>query len=420
MVPPVKDTLQRSRRIRSAAVASSALSVLLLLDLTGISVPYAATLLLPLRDLELPVLEGAMALTGLLWAVWVIYRPTDSKKLPAHPAAAPRPAEKSLMDELDKFGEDGGLSDEDVDRIIRHSLHVRAIVRAIERAAFSFVALWVCLTVLSNLDQLVPWGLTIILWVLLFVELNQKATVVMGALYATIVGVSALVYALPYRAARKELLVSDEGRTKSLGRVLSIRGEDHRGRPPRTWRYSLWLTYRSLRGDKRPNPNEYPFGDPYYLLADKKRRTPSFRWCIVYQSNTLGIIARRLPSRLKRLYGRGNLTISAFAVRVSGDGFILRPYPRSVPEAPPHDELSFDELTYHARQIEPYKDQGEITLKFAAKVVRYSVGSDPEVGKEQARRFKTPGGLKVLGVIQDETVKREEPKDAAKPADHKA
>lgn len=307
------------------------------------------------------------------------------------PAVAPSP---SKGPEPSVEYDDDDVPQSTVDRLIQRAEAAKLLKRATGRAVILLAMLGVAYFLVVNLDSLPLWGILIVFYMLVFVQLHQTYTTLMVAFWLTLSLFLGTVYAVPYRMLRKQLQVRYGRQEKTLGRVLRIRGVDSKGQIPPTMSYGLWFAWRSLRrkfSSRKadiPSAHEFPLGDPYYLRGNPSRGIKSFGMSIIYQPNTLGIIRRRFhPSAL---YATGTLEGKLFSWTLHSDGINLRAIPPKFVIPVGHDELTKDAPTYHARTMEPYRTVVRGSLERAAGQVERGVRSDAALAKESVREFTLP------------------------------
>ena len=353
-----------------------------------------------LSVVKLPV-QTESAKTDVIDEMLSKYKSTEKAATVQVPSTLPQPSPTSKAIKPDSEPENGYLPDDYVDYIVRRSDWIRSRIRIAAKAFAALFLMVVSLYVITNLDSFFTLGIAILFWSAVFLQLNQRYPALMGMLYSVVLLVIGIVYVLPYRMIRKELRVVYGKDTKTIGRVLGIKGTEY-GESPGGARYNLWyalqiVKYAVLRSagrtqlmweEFRPSPHEYPFGDAHYLLGNPKRAIPQFRYIVYYRTNALGFIRRFFHTKV--LYTNAKIDTTIFVCRLVGDGVNILEMPRIVKGGMPHQELSPLALSYHYRPKQPYIDLVDMGLERQAGLVDRGVRSDAELAKEGVREFTAP------------------------------
>lgn len=328
--------------------------------------------------------------------------------LPPPPADSPPTAPRTES-------ENGFPPDDMVERVIRRSKAMHAVLAASGKAVALCLLLYASFWVISNTDVILSWMLTVILFMNVLIILHQTQPVTMALFWSALAAFVITIYSLPYRMWRKSLVVYERGVYKTIGRVAFIRGGDQDGYPPPGLAYQLWYAIRHLRWlrnrepgqswweDGRPTPHEIPLGTPYYLRGgwDEPVLGPDgkpsvqegkpalnhhrFRYAIKFANNSKGLFNRGLHKDW--LFTAGRLEFKLFDVTAIGDGMSIFKMPRKSADDATHWELRPWYLAHTLRDLKPYHDLVQVNLKMAAGWTVDAVQADPELSKETTRDF---------------------------------
>lgn len=299
-----------------------------------------------------------------------------------------------------------------------------------KRAATGFLkfilltaALYSCYWILTSIATIVTWIALVIFWGTIFVALHVAQPILMVGFWAILAATTTIFYFIPYRIMRKRLIVDAQGRYKTLGVAIFIRGSDEWGNAPQSTVYPLWYGWRRLkhairqaRGRTikpwekvRPTPHEIPFGSPYYLRGGKIHKVlgpdgktmkardgkdlekiDRFRYAVTFKDNTKGRIAgMRRPSVI---FVTGKVETRLFAHHIIGDGFKVDRMARKSYDDVEHFELLDTQLRSHPRQLSPYLEAVRTNLNLAAGNVELGVYADPDLSKETTYEYTQPAG----------------------------